>query len=223
MKPIYDTIKRFSLVMGPRGVVFVFKGVLSLCLMSVLATIFLSPQDPTSNIIFQKNGITSQAPITSTIEHEDKTAQQVKSARQRRENFTMDTASPLNPNLDKRTKPVDCTKVRGLHGTWVVNMNISRKYHQYLPIKLGRKQKKALDHGQILPQTTYSWDDDSSCRMHLVTREGLCSVLEKLGVRNMFFVGDSLTESMVVSAQKILSPPVLFGFLPHDNNLLHIV
>merc|ERR1712008_295650 len=52
----------------------------------------------------------------------------------------------------------------------------------------------------IQPQTQWVWKDSvPQCQMRLLTREGLCFIVEYFELRRIFFLGDSLSYQMMSS------------------------
>lgn len=132
-------------------------------------------------------------------------------------------SSPNNMTIEEETSAnissndaIDCTKVRGVYGEWIVDDNYARQV-QYIPLDGFRqqqwiqKQQKATSRKkktvvinnvtEFLPQTRYAWKETRypQCQPQIFTKSGFCSVLQRLDITNVYMVGDSMMRAQWMS------------------------
>lgn len=118
----------------------------------------------------------------------------------------------------------ECRHVRGRMGFWQKDMKYASiaQYDEAIRHYSGQTDKhyrRAYQRGQTelqyRPSTTYRWQDTAlsnlnqsqtgSCELNLLTLDSMCSVLQSLDIRRIFFLGDSLTLQQTQSLWKLLS------------------
>jgi len=104
----------------------------------------------------------------------------------------------------------ECSYLRGRVGKWVQDMRYAEAAQYKTPIsyyagKADRQFVPTNDQPYRLP-TTYKWVDtlNPGCQTELVSLEGMCAVLQHLGLGRIFFAGDSLTWNHAQSMHKLL-------------------
>ena len=118
-------------------------------------------------------------------------------------------------NRPTHSQEVDCLEVRGTYGTWEQDLEYASRV-QYIPImgfrqkKHKRQQNKRQQQGMqhILSSTnnTSVERDEISYNVHLqvMTRQGFCSVLQTLGIQNVYMAGDSMMQAMYISLLRLI-------------------
>mmetsp|Transcript_20640 Transcript_20640/g.30334 ORF Transcript_20640/g.30334 Transcript_20640/m.30334 type:complete len:814 (+) Transcript_20640:44-2485(+) len=106
--------------------------------------------------------------------------------------------------------PSQCRHVRGRVGSWVQDMEYAKVAQYQTPIsyyagKADRLFVPTQDQPFRIP-STYRWVDTMypQCQTEIATLEGMCQVMQSLGLRRILFVGDSLMWHMAQSMHKLL-------------------
>jgi len=104
----------------------------------------------------------------------------------------------------------ECRYLRGRVGHWVQDMEYAKTAQYATPIsfyagKADRQFTPTEDMPYRLP-TTYKWVDKlhPQCQTQTVNLEGLCDVMQRLGMGRVLFLGDSLTYHAAQSMHKLL-------------------
>ena len=117
-------------------------------------------------------------------------------------------------NRPTHSQEVDCLEARGTYGRWEQDLEYSSRV-QYIPImgfrqkKHKRQQNKRLQQGlntSFLPQRVQAWKETRfpQCSFQIMTRQGFCFVLQKLGIQNVYMAGDSMMQAMYISLLGLL-------------------
>jgi len=104
----------------------------------------------------------------------------------------------------------ECRHLRGRAGHWFQDMEYAKlaQYKRPISFYAGKADREFIpteDEPFRLP-TTYKWVDTlyPDCQTQLVTLEGMCNVMQRLGLRRLLFLGDSLTYHASQSMHKLL-------------------
>jgi hypothetical protein len=116
-----------------------------------------------------------------------------------------------------------CRLLRGKVGQWEQDFDYASQAAYRVPllhhsgaaetIFRQRAPKDGPLEQQFRPAATYRWQEtfyNGSCDVPLVTREGICSLLNKMGIGRIFFLGDSLSLEQALSLWMLLGPEVDF-------------
>jgi len=107
-----------------------------------------------------------------------------------------------NNTLQFQDKSPTCLEILGKNGTWVP----SEGYRYITPLNEGAGNIDRLSgQNSFLPVTQWQWHNiPQQCQIQQMTKTGLCNVMKQLGLRGIFFVGDSLSFMMSQSMWKLL-------------------
>lgn len=97
-----------------------------------------------------------------------------------------------------------CVEIRGRLGGWVQDFDYAKVVEHATPLE--RFQNFDFTPTPEVPYrlaTSYRWND-ALCPVNTMTKEGLCSALETLGLTRIYIVGDSLGMQMAQSLWKLL-------------------
>ena len=116
--------------------------------------------------------------------------------------------------VDDGTNTHKCQDLLGSNGTWIQDWDFAKKYGQYsspIAYPLGPHGQRTV--GRFRPSTDapYPWptswkwqDSNANCQINVMTHEGICDDLIRLGVRRILFYGDSLTQGMYESFMNLI-------------------
>lgn len=108
-------------------------------------------------------------------------------------------ASP-SPSQEKKT----CPELRGLDGFWFLDDDFGiRTFYAYQT----RSRKFARENNPnktAYGGNSYNWKDKSPCEIQTLNQTYFCETMDKLAIKRLFFVGDSLTFSQVGSLLGLL-------------------
>ena len=112
-----------------------------------------------------------------------------------------------------------CRLLRGKFGKWVQDFDYARQAAYRVPLFHHSGAAEAIFQKRLTnnvtgsspfrPSATYKWQETlyrDRCTLQLVTKEKLCSVLNTMGIRRIFFLGDSLTLEQSLSLWMLLGP-----------------
>ena len=128
-------------------------------------------------------------------------------------NFDVPMRAVTNQKDSNEREDVDCMNVRGKYGEWVENYDYAAQV-QYTPLVGFRQElwnrnnppQKQGNRTMFLPQAVHAWRETRypQCQIQVMTKDGLCSILETLNIRNVYMAGDSMMHEMWMSFIGIL-------------------
>ena len=96
-----------------------------------------------------------------------------------------------------------CLNRRGKNGTWIT----SAEGYTY-----GKPLNVTGDAGSYAKHTKWKWhDSELQCQIQLLTAAKFCDVMDRLELKRVFFVGDSLTDMMALSLWSMLTGSIEKG------------
>jgi GDSL/SGNH-like Acyl-Esterase family found in Pmr5 and Cas1p len=112
-----------------------------------------------------------------------------------------------------------CRLLRGKLGQWVQDFKYASQAAYRVPllhhsgaaetIFRERAPKDGPLEQQFRPSATYRWQEtfySGGCDVPIITKEGICSLLNKMGIGRIFFLGDSLSLEQALSLWMLLGP-----------------
>lgn len=123
----------------------------------------------------------------------------------------------LRRKLEEESTAAYCLRQLGKEGQWIEDVEFAERAQYDSPIincvgsadrEFREKRASRETSLKYRPATTFRWQDAAAkCPLELMNRDNLCHVLGHLGIKRVFFLGDSLSMEQALSMWMLMKPP----------------